>query len=140
MGRYIHLFFWWLFTAVFLNWPIDQLCRVFNHWIYVMNFPYSDSKLINNFFDNNIGFLYSCLLAKLCLFCDAMDHSPPGFSVHGISQARILEWVGISFSRDSSWPKDWTQVSYIAGEFFTTESPKCVCCSVMSYSLRPHGL
>ena len=114
-------------------------CRVFNHWIYVMNFPYCDSTLINNFLDNNIGFLYSCCsVAKLCLFCDSMDYSPPGSSFHGISQARILEWVGISFSRDSSLPKDWTQVSCIAGEFFTTDPPKYVCCSVMSYSLRSH--
>ena len=45
--------------------------------------------------------------------CDPMDHSPPGSSVHGISQARILEWVAISSSRGSSWPRDWTQVSGI---------------------------
>ena len=48
-----------------------------------------------------------------------MDYSPPGSSVHGISQARILEWVAISFSRRSSWPRDRTQVSCIAGRFFT---------------------
>ena len=43
----------------------------------------------------------------------------PGSSVHGIFQARILEWVAISFSRGSSWPRDWTQVSHIAGRLFT---------------------
>ena len=48
-----------------------------------------------------------------------MDFSPPGFSVHGISQARILEWVAISFSRGSSRPRNWTQVSCIAGRFST---------------------
>ena len=42
-------------------------------------------------------------------------YSPPGSSVHGILQARVLEWVAISFSRGSSWPRDWTQVSCIAG-------------------------
>ena len=42
-----------------------------------------------------------------------MDGSLPGSSVHGILQARILEWVAISFSRASSWPKDQTWVSYI---------------------------
>ena len=47
-----------------------------------------------------------------------MDCSPPGSSVCGISQARILEWVAIPFSRGSSWPRDWTQVSHIAGRFF----------------------
>ena len=54
-------------------------------------------------------------------FCDPVDCSPPGSSVHGISQARILEWVAISFSRGSSQPRDQTQVSCIAGRFFTTE-------------------
>ena len=47
-----------------------------------------------------------------------MDCSPPGFSVHGILQARILEWVAISFSRGSSWPRDLTWVSRIAGRHF----------------------
>ena len=48
--------------------------------------------------------------------------SPSNSSVHGIFQARILEWVAISFSGGSSWPRDprdWTQVSHIAGRFFT---------------------
>ena len=49
---------------------------------------------------------------------DPMDCSLPGFSVHGIFQARTLEWVAISFSRGSSWPRDWTQVSCIAGRRF----------------------
>ena len=44
--------------------------------------------------------------------------SPPGSSVHGILQARILEWVAIPFSRVSVQPKDWNQVSCIAGRFF----------------------
>ena len=43
--------------------------------------------------------------------CDIMDCSPPGSSVHGIYQAIILEWVAVSFSRQSSWPRDRTQVS-----------------------------
>ena len=43
--------------------------------------------------------------------CDPMDCSPLGSSVHGILQARILEWVIISSSRRSSWPRDWTHVS-----------------------------
>ena len=47
-----------------------------------------------------------------------MDYSPPGSSVHGILQARILEWVAISFSRGSSRPRDRTQVSHIAGRCF----------------------
>ena len=46
-------------------------------------------------------------------------YSPPGSSVHGIHQARILEWVAMSFSKGSSQPSDQTWVSYIAGGFFT---------------------
>ena len=56
--------------------------------------------------------------------CDPMDRSPPGSSVHGILQARILEWVAISFSRGSSWPRDRIHISRnscIAGGFFTAE-------------------
>ena len=43
--------------------------------------------------------------------CNPMDCSPPGSSVHGILQARILEWIAVSFSGISSWPRDQTQVS-----------------------------
>ena len=46
--------------------------------------------------------------------CNPMDCSPPGFSVHGLLQARILEWVAMPFTRGSSQPRDWTQVSYIS--------------------------
>ena len=48
-----------------------------------------------------------------------MDCSPWGSSIHGIFQARVLEWVAISFSRGSSQPRDWTQVSCIVGKCFT---------------------
>ena len=48
-----------------------------------------------------------------------MDYSPPGSSVHGILQARILEWVAVSSSRGSAQPRDWTHVSRIADKFFT---------------------
>ena len=49
---------------------------------------------------------------------DPMDCSLPGSSLHGILQARILKWVAISFSRLSSWPRDRTQVSHVAGRRF----------------------
>ena len=48
-----------------------------------------------------------------------MDCSLPGFSIHGIFQARVLEWVAISFFKGSSQPRDWTQVSLIGGRRFT---------------------
>ena len=50
---------------------------------------------------------------------DPMDCSPPGSSVHGIFQARVLEWDAISFSRESSQPRDRTRVSRTAGRCFT---------------------
>ena len=53
--------------------------------------------------------LQSCLT-----LCDPMDYSPPGPSVHGILQARILEWVAVPSSRGSSWPRDQTQVSCVS--------------------------
>ena len=51
--------------------------------------------------------------------CNPMDSSLPCSSIHGILQARILEWVAISFSSRSAWPRDWTWVSCTAGRFFT---------------------
>ena len=60
------------------------------------------------------------LVTQSCpTLCDLTDCSLPGFSVHGISQARILRWVAITFSRGSSWPRDPTWVSCITGRFFT---------------------
>ena len=65
--------------------------------------------------------LYTCnlynvavsLLSCVWLFCDFMDLYPPGSAVHGISQARILKWVAISFYKGSSLPRDATHLSYI---------------------------
>ena len=58
------------------------------------------------------------LQSRLTL-CDPIDGSPPAYPVPGILQARTLEWVAISFSRGSSWPRNWNWVSCIAGSFFT---------------------
>ena len=61
-----------------------------------------------------------CLVTQSCpTCCDPMDCSLPGSSVHGIPQARILEWIPMISSRGSSQPRDQTQVSHIAGGFFT---------------------
>ena len=57
----------------------------------------------------------ACVLSCIRFFCDPVDYSLPDSSVHGISQARILEWVSISSSRGSSWPRDWTWVSCVFG-------------------------
>ena len=60
------------------------------------------------------GVTQSCLT-----LCDPMDCSPPGSSIHGIFQARILEWAAISFSRGSSRPRDQTLISRIVDRHFT---------------------
>ena len=66
------------------------------------------------------GFRSVVLAAQSCpALCDLMDWGPSGSSVHGILQARILEWVAMPFSRGSSRPSNWTQVSWIAGGFLT---------------------
>ena len=72
---------------------------------------------------------HTCMCAKLlqsCLtLCDVMDLSPPGSSVHGNLQARILEWSAMPSSRGPSWPRDWTHFSYIScigRRFFTTSA------------------
>ena len=63
-----------------------------------------------------------CLVTKLCLsLCDPVDYSLQGSFVHGILQARILEWVTVSFSRGSSRPRYRTQVCSLASRFFTPE-------------------
>ena len=61
------------------------------------------------------------LVTQSCpALCNPMDCRLPGSSIHGISQARVLEWVAIFFSRGSSQPRDGTQVSCPAGRRFTT--------------------
>ena len=65
--------------------------------------------------------MHACMRVKslqLCpTLCDPTDCSPPGSSVHGILQARILEWVAMPFSRGSSQLRDWTWIFCIAGGF-----------------------
>ena len=90
-------------------------------------------------------------VAQSCqTLCRPLDCSPPSSSVHGILEARIMEWVAISFSRGSSPPRDRAQVSHIAGRRFnlyTTRETQCHCCccccccqvaSVVSDPVRPH--
>ena len=74
-------------------------------------------------------YMYIYTQSRLTLsltLCDSMDCNPPGFSVHEVFQARILEWIAISSSRGSFWSRDWAYVSWVsslAGEFFTSEPP-----------------
>ena len=74
-----------------------------------------------------VGHNLATAAAKLLQSCptlyDTMDGSLPGSSVRGISQARILEWVAVSFSRGSSRPRDRTRVSRIGADALTSEPP-----------------
>ena len=79
-------------------------------------------------------------VAQSCLIlCDPTDCSPLGSSVHGIPQARILEWVAIPFSRGSSWPRDWAQVSCIAAGSLPSE-PQVRCQIQLSLGTVSHFL
>ena len=67
-------------------------------------------------------------VAQLCLtLCDPIDCSLPGSSVHGILQTRILEWVAVPVSRGTSWPRNRTSISCIAGGFFTSWATREAC-------------
>ena len=72
-------------------------------------------------------------------FCKPMVCSPPGSSVHGILQVRILEWVAISFSRGPSQPRDQTQVSWIADGFFIDWATREVCTGRQILNPGPPG-
>ena len=92
--------------------------------------PYAYSNLSSFLFQTwylwVLLWLCMSLVIQLCsTLCHPMDCSSTGLSVHGICQARILEWVAIFSSRRSSWSRNWTGISYIscisciAGRFFT---------------------
>ena len=76
---------------------------------------FKDYGMSSNYLSSNLGLVFR---SHLTLW-DPMDCHPPGSSVHGTFQARIVEWVANAFSRGSSWPRDWTWVSCIVGGFFT---------------------
>ena len=69
--------------------------------------------------------------AQFCpTLCDPMDCSLPSSSVHGIFQAIVLEWIAISFSKGSSWPRDRTQVSRIVDRHFTVWATRELWCNL----------
>ena len=91
---------------------------------YILNFTYSSKTLLNTYSRAVATLDPDCMCTQLCLtLCDPMDCRPPGSSVHVISQARILEWIAISSSGWSSWPRDRICIS-------------CVSCTVVAQYLR----
>ena len=84
-------------------------------WVYTVNSQISRWRI-----KNNLVICAKTLRAQSCpTLCNPVDWSPLGASVHGISQARMLEWVASSFSRGSSQSRDQTWVSCIIGRFLT---------------------
>ena len=104
------------------DWTTDFffiLLKLNNHmWLVVVQ----GSEALD--YSNSAAFIAVVLFALSCqLFCSPMGCSPPGSSVHGISQTRTPERIAISFSRRYSWPRDRSHVSCTAGRFFTAGPP-----------------
>ena len=100
-----------------------------NTFYFAQNFPHFHLQKLNckKFYAYMRVVLYS--LSCVQLFCNPRDQSPPGSFVHGIFQARILEWVAISFSRGSFQTRDQTRISCFVSGFFTAEptgKPTCM--------------
>ena len=104
--------------------PLEMFCKTEDPFtllpqclsLFIFTFDFSSSFLLSLWLYKS-EVKWSCSVLSLC---DPMDYSLPDPSIHGIFQARILKWVTISFSRRSSQPIDWTQVSHIVGRRFTT--------------------
>ena len=92
------------------RYPFFQICFWRDYFTMCM-WPWHHCQ--NSFY--HIGEILVLYAKSLChvQLCDPMDYSLPGSSAQHILQARILEWVAISCSRGSSWPRDQTQVSYV---------------------------
>ena len=102
---WIRLLFTWMFGKVHGTWRFGDLVSIL--WGIYPEVQLVDHKV-------------KVLVAQSCLrLCNSMDCSPPGSSVHGMLQAKLLEWVAIPFSRESSWPRNWIQVSCVAGRLLT---------------------
>ena len=96
---------------------VCQILLYLEYWI---------SEYFLLFFVLNLPLLhYKLSVTQSCLtLCDPRDRNLPGSSVHGILQARVLECFAIPSSRESSQPRDWTQVFFMSGRFFTVWDTK----------------
>ena len=128
LGKDIFCYILWVFL-IFL--PHPKLRKIFMTLQTFQEPSFTLPHMINSYIFYSFLFFIllhpsccCCLVTKSCpIFCNPRDYSPPCSSAHEISQARILEWIAISFSRGSSWPRDWIHISSLAGTFFTTEPP-----------------
>ena len=101
-----------MITRFFILWGTSILFPMVAAPIYsiiyiLLEFPFL-------YIPSNFCYLWVCMCTQSCpTLCYPICCSPPGSSVHRLLQAKLLEWVAISFSRGSLWPRDWTQVSCI---------------------------
>ena len=106
-------------TIKFLEENIGKTFSDINHTnVFLGQYPKATEIKINNCDLTSFGRAHE--VTQSCpTLCDPIDCSLPGSSVHGIFQATVLEWIAISFSRGSSRPRAWTQVSRIVDRHFT---------------------
>ena len=108
----IALSFW---HSVILHSPCQYIFVSFKHCIFRKSSSTQKTRItaIAPLLLRFVFFSFSCVVTKSCpTLCNPMDCSLPGSSAHGIFQARILEWIVISFFKQSSWPRHWTHGSY----------------------------
>ena len=103
---------WISSTGRQILWPLSHLVKALHILLQTVKLFFK--RAIWNYFP----FPFACMLSHVQLFAAPWTVACYGSSGHGILQARVLEWVAIPFSRGSSWPRDRTEVSYIAGRFF----------------------
>ena len=113
----------WVYTWVTLSRNRQESSTV-QGLLYFLSLPLQMNYKITKTLEAEFASSSLCMCVLDAQSCDPIDCSPPGSSVHGISQGRMLEWVAVSSSRGSSWPRDWTWVSHIAGGFFTIWATK----------------
>ena len=136
-------------NTVLYTWNFNKISRK-----YILNVLIAHTHINGNcvrwwmcsfYYGNHLAtYEVKVLVAQSCLtLWDPMDYSPPGSFVHGILQARILEWVAILFSRRSPWPRDQTRVSCMSGRFSTIWATRematymCIksCCMPYTYTV-----
>ena len=122
-------------------WNPYELCHFIYSSVPILTFSFDNCTIIVQSISIRgkwMKYVCVCLVAQLCqTLCNPTDCNLPGSSVHGILQARILEWVAFPSSRGSSAPSDWTQVSHIAGRFFTIWSTREVYMGIVYFGNFP---